>query len=57
MTRVVVVLRFETINGSINAYRDSKYKQEEKDKTKVTRKNKDMKEVLGRDYSIFFKIV
>jgi hypothetical protein len=39
MTRVVVVLRFETINGSINAYRDNKYKQEEKDKTKVRRKN------------------
>jgi len=27
MTTVVVMLRFETINGNINVYRDSKYKR------------------------------
>jgi indole-3-glycerol phosphate synthase len=57
MTRVAVMLRFETINGSISVYTESKYKQGQKDKIKVTRKNKDIKEVLGRDYLIFFKLV
>jgi hypothetical protein len=57
MTRVVVMLRFETINGSINVYRDRKFKQGEKDKIKITRKNKDIKKVIGRDYLIFFKLV
>jgi hypothetical protein len=46
MTRVAVMLRLETINGSINVYRGSKYKQRQKDKSKVIRKNKDIKEVL-----------
>jgi len=40
------MLRFETINGRNNAYRDSKYKQGQKDKTKVTRKNKDIERFL-----------
>jgi predicted secreted acid phosphatase len=50
VTRVAVMLRFETKNGSIKDYRDSKYKQGQKDKTKFTKKNK---EVFGIDYLIF----
>jgi hypothetical protein len=36
--------------GIVNINKDRKTK-------KVTRKNKDIKEVLGRDYLIFFKLV
>jgi hypothetical protein len=57
MTRVSVMLRFEMINGSINVYRERTYKQGQKDKSKVTKKNKDIKGVFGREPLIFFILV
>lgn len=43
MKRVALMLRFQMINGSIKVYRDGKYKRRQNDKTKVKRKNKDIK--------------